>query len=137
MKLPKPGQAVAILAVAGLAGAVLFIPAIAFVGDVFLPHRVAPVTTTTHVAPLIGEALWARASGGRANRLKPIEPFAVGELIGCHILAERHGDQAEKDHAHEDCMQYMPALEAIGYLSSVHLRHEGVWQDPRVPFAQI
>ena len=34
-------------------------------------------------------------------------------------------------------MKLMPAVEAVGYLSTVHMRSEGVWQDPRVPFVQI
>ena len=28
-------------------------------------------------------------------------------------------------------------MQAIGYLASVHMRGEGIWQDPRVPFVQI
>ena len=34
-------------------------------------------------------------------------------------------------------MKLLPGVQAVGYLSTVHMRSEGVWQDPRVPFVQI
>ena len=34
-------------------------------------------------------------------------------------------------------MWLLPGVQAVGYLSTVHMRSEGVWQDARVPFVQI
>lgn len=123
------------LVLAGAAGALFFLPALAFIGDTFVSHD---VPAQTHVPALIGNAIWARANGGAATTLQPLNPFTVGRMAGCHVLAEvRNSERAAADAAHDDCMTLLPGIEAVGYLSSVHLRSEGVWQDPRVPFAQI
>ena len=128
-------HAVSGLLIAGLAGAVLLLPAVSFVGDALQPVALEPSHST--VPPLIADAMWARTLGGRATELQPINPFTVGRLLSCHLLAERHETQPERARAHDECMTLMPAFQAVGYMSTVHLRGEGVWQDPRVPFAQI
>ena len=43
----------------------------------------------------------------------------------------------ERDAEHDECFKLIPAVQAIEYLATVHMRSEGVWQDPRVPFVQI
>ena len=128
-------NAVSGLLIAGLAGAVLLLPALSFVGDALQPVVLEP--SHSPVPPLVADAMWARTLGGRATELQPINPFTVGRLLSCHVLAERHVTADERSKAHDDCMTLMPAFQAVGYMSTVHLRNEGVWQDPRVPFAQI
>jgi hypothetical protein len=59
-------------------------------------------------------------------------------MAACHILAETTNDErAAQDAQHDECMKLMPGVQAVGYVSSIHLRSQGVWQDPRVPFVQI
>jgi len=58
-------------------------------------------------------------------------------MAACHLLAERFEDQAERDTQHDECFKLIPAVQALGYLATIHMRSEGVWQDPRVPFVQI
>ena len=58
-------------------------------------------------------------------------------MASCHLLAERFDDQAARDAQHDECFKLIPAVQGIGYLASVHMRGDGVWQDPRVPFVQI
>lgn len=122
------------LVIAGFAAGALLLPAIYFVGTMLSPSQ--PVPATGRVPPLVGDAIWARANGGRATELQPLSPFTIGRMASCHILAERF-EPAERDAQHDECMKLMPAIEAIAYLSSLHMRSEGVWQDPRVPFVQI
>jgi len=123
------------LLIAGVAGGFLFLPAIVYVGS-FLASPIAP--SKTPVAPLLGDALWAKANGGRATTLEPINPFTLGRMAACHILAETTNDErAAQDAQHDECMKLMPGVQAVGYVSSIHLRSQGVWQDPRVPFVQI
>lgn len=123
------------LCIAGAAGAILFVPAVFWIGNLLTPSH--PVPSTTHVPPLLGEAIWARANGGRATALQPLNPIAIGRMVGCHVLAERIDDPSERDREHDECMTLLPAVEAVGYLATVHMRGEGVWQDPRVPFVQM
>lgn len=126
------------LVVAGIAGAALFLPVISFVGTLLSPSQ--PVPATEPVPALLGEAIWARANGGPAAELQPINPFTIGRIASCHLLAERHeGSEQDAEHEarHDECMQLMPAVEAVGYLSTLHMKSEGVWQDVRVPFVQI
>lgn len=122
------------LAIVGVAGATLLLPAISFVGTMLAPSQ--PVPSTMPVPPLIAEAIWARANGGSATQLQPLNPFTIARAATCHAFAEL--DQpANRETEHDECMKLLPAVEAVGYLSTVHMRSEGVWQDPRVPFVQI
>lgn len=123
------------LSIAGVAGALLFLPAITFLGHLLSP---SPLTAAeAHAPPLLGHAIWARTLGGRATELRPLEPFGIARMVSCHVLAARFGDQAERDWQHDQCMSLMPAVQGIAYLSSVQMRSDGVWQTPRVPFIQI
>lgn len=122
------------LAIAGMAGAVLFLPTISFVGTMLLPNQ--PVPAVQQVPPLLGDAIWARTNGGRATALQPLNPFTIGRAASCHILAERF-EPDERSAQHDECMKLLPGVQAVGYLSTVHMKSEGVWQDPRVPFVQI
>ena len=78
------------------------------IGELQLPRQrssvssVATEPATTHVPPLLGEAIWARALGGQATELQPVNPFTIGRMASCHLLAERFEDQAERDAQHED-----------------------------------
>ena len=122
------------LVIAGLAGAALFLPAISFVGAMLAPSQ--PVPATTHVPPRLADAIWARARGGRATQLQPLNPFTIATAATCHLVAE-FDEPERREQGHDDCMRLLPGIEAVGYLSTVHMRSEGVWQDPRVPFVQI
>jgi hypothetical protein len=123
------------LAIAGMAGAVLFLPAIVALGTFLSPSTLAPATA--HVAPLLGDAIWARTLGGRAAELRPVEPFSIARMISCHALAERGDDRAARDVQHEECMKLIPAIQGAAFLSIAQMRADGVWQTPRVPFIQI
>jgi hypothetical protein len=123
------------LAIAGMAGAVLFLPAIVALGTFLSPSTLTPASS--HVAPLLGDAIWARTLGGRAAELRPVEPFSIARMISCHVLAERGGDVAERDLKHQECMKLIPAVQGAAFLSIAQMRIDGVWQTPRVPFIQI
>lgn len=128
-------RAATFLVIAGVAGAALFLPAVGFVGSLLLPAPLEP--TTTHVAPLVGQAIWARANGGQATELQPINPFTLSRMATCHVMAEQLESRDEREAEHDECMKLLPGVQAIGYLSGVHMKGVGVWQDPRVPFVQI
>jgi hypothetical protein len=121
--------------IAGAAGAVMLLPAIAFVGTMLSPTL--PVPATAPVPALMAEAIWARANGGRHTELQPLNPFTVGRTVSCLILAERLDPSPEREARQDECMTHLPAIEAVGYLSTVHMKADGVWQDPRVPFVQL
>jgi len=118
--------------IAGVAGALLFLPAISLIGSMLAPTQPAP--PTTHLPKLVGDALWAEFSGGRANELQPINPFTLGRMMSCHALAERFRDRDQNQAEHEECMTLLPGVEAINEVSNAHLRSVGVHDDPRVPF---
>jgi Transglycosylase len=120
--------------IAGVAGAALLLPAISLVGTLLAPSQ--PVPAATRVPPHLADALWARANGGRATQLQPLNPFTIGRTATCHLFAEFDAPE-RRETEHDQCMKLLPAVQAVGYLSTVHMRSEGVWQDPRVPFVQI
>jgi len=121
--------------IAGLIGPFLLLPALSFVGTMLTPSQPAPATVQT--PPLLADAIWARANGGRATQLQPLNPFTVGRTITCMLMAERIEASPERDAKQEECAQLLPAINAIGYLTAEHMKGDGVWQDPRVPFVQI
>jgi hypothetical protein len=122
------------IAIAGMTGAVLFLPAITFVGTTLMPNQ--PVPAKQAVPALLADAIWARANGGRATELQPLNPFTIGRTVWCHIQAERF-EPGERDAQHEECMKLLPGVQAVGYVSSLQMKREGVWQDARVPFVQL
>jgi hypothetical protein len=123
------------LLIAALVGPFLFMPAVSFVGSMLVPAPAVPATV--HAPSLLAEAIWARANGGRATQLQPLNPFTVARAASCHLLAERFEDQAKRDAEHNACMALLPGIEGIGYLSSLHMQSVGVSNDLRVPFVGL
>lgn len=130
----EPRRAAVLLIIAGIAGGFLFLPAVTLIGSLLLPAD--PPQATAHVPALMGDAIWAKTLGGRSDSLQPINPFTLGRMISCHVLAERYPDE-EKDAQHDECFKLIPAVQGVAYVSTIHMRASGVWQDPRVPFVQI
>jgi hypothetical protein len=123
------------LLVAGVAGAFLFLPAMSFIGTVVSPSELT--AASRHVAPLVGDAIWARALGGTATELQPVNPFTLARMLSCHVMAERLGERRQRDREHDECMKLIPGIQGAVYLSTAMMRSDGVWQTPRVPFIQI
>jgi hypothetical protein len=74
------------------------------------------------VPPLIKNALWARAEGGRAAALRPIGPLTMAQMSACVLTAPGENDNQRI----AACRHVMPALPALEYLSNVLLRDHGV-----------
>ena len=89
-----------------------------------------PIPATSHVAPLVGDAIWARAEGGRATELKPINPINMGQYVLCSERAQRERDETLRRASRAQCRTYLPALPAMEYLSDLHLRDAGLEQAP-------
>lgn len=112
------------LALAGIVGGPLLIAGYMSLGLFFAPPW--PVAATRHVVPVIGDALWARANGGAATDLNPFTPFNLAPLVVCMAQAETEGPGPLRDAAQADCRrQYVPAVEALEYLSELHMRAAG------------
>ena len=73
-----------------------------------------PEAETAPVPPLIMDALWARAEGGRASEMRAINPV---NMVGYALCAERK---------RQDCDTWLPALRGIEYLASLHLKDHNV-----------
>jgi hypothetical protein len=108
------------LATAGLVGAASFPFAVYYVGLAVGPPR--PVAIETPVPPLIADALWARAEGGRATGFTPITPISMAQFAAC-VAIEDFKDTTPGDARRvAACRRYQPALPGIEYLSGVHMR---------------
>lgn len=135
MKL-SAGQrnAIVSLAIAGVAGAILFLPAIYVVGLRLSPPR--PVPSTAAVPALFANAVWAHIDGGRATELRPVNPINLAGMVGCAVVAEI-GDPVDQITRREECWTQLPGLQAAEYLSRLHMRDEGVLPGKiRYAFAQ-
>ena len=78
-------RTIVIVLIAGVIGAMLFLPAIYFLGLWLAPPR--PVPEASGAPPLMLEALWARADGGRATELRPINTVNFVKQRACRALA--------------------------------------------------
>jgi len=109
-----------VLVVAGVAGAILFMPAIYFLGLWLAPAR--PVPAATHVPRLLADAIWARADGGRATEMQPLNPVSFVRHRLCRAIAARTDDPTLRGERRAECMKQLPAVQAADYLSGVHIR---------------
>jgi len=117
-------RTLAVIVVAGVTGAILFMPAVYFLGLWLAPPR--PVPATTHVPPILSEALWARADGGRATELEPLNPISFVKHRICRAIAARTDDPKLRAERRAECMKQLPAVQAADYLSGVHMRDQHV-----------
>jgi hypothetical protein len=108
------------LVVAGVAGAVLFPFAIYFVGLAFGPPR--PVPARTAMPPVLADAIWARADGGRATAFTPISPFTMGQFAACMAIEDFKDTTPGDARRVTACRGYLPAIQGLEYLSGMHMR---------------
>jgi len=109
-----------VVIIAGVAGAILILPATYFLGLWLAPPR--PVPATAHVSPLLGDAIWARAEGGRATELQPVNPISFVRMRVCRTMAAQTDDLALRGVRRAECMKLLPAIQAVDYLSGVHIQ---------------
>jgi len=110
------------LSIAGIIGA-LMLPAIYYSLGLWLaPPR--PVPATRPAPPLLGDALWAwaRADGGRATELKPVNPISLLQWGVCTDLAKHEDVETLRGARRAECRKHLPALDAVIYLSEMHMR---------------
>ena len=105
---------------AGVAGALLFPPAIYLVGLAVAPPR--PIPATNRVPPVIADAIWARANGGRATELTPISPVSMAQFAACMAIEDFWDTTPGDARRAAACRRYMPAIQGVEYLSGVHMR---------------
>lgn len=119
----SPRQTLIAVALVAIVGVPILVAAYLSLGLVFAPGW--PAASNSPVAPLVGEALWVRANTGAATEMRPIGPVSLGQFIGCMLLAETESDASLQDARQEECHQYLPAIDAVEYLSTQHLRAAG------------
>jgi len=111
------------LGIAGVVGPALLVTGYLSLGLLFAPPW--PVPASTPVTPLVGAALWVRANTGSATEMRPIGPASVSQFMACMLLAETESDAAAQDARQAECRTHLPALDAVEYLSTRHLRAAG------------
>ncbi len=123
------------LAIAGLVGAALFPFAVYYVGLAVAPSR--PMPAQTPVPPLIADALWARADGGRATGFTPITHVSMAQFVAC-IAVEDFKDTTPGDARRvAACQRYQPGILGVEYLSTVHMRDANLQPSFREGLARL
>lgn len=108
------------LLIAGVAGAILFPPAIYLIGLAVAPPR--PVPATTPAPQLIADAIWARANGGRAPEFTPVTPVSMAQFVACMAIEDFLDTTPGDARRAAACRKYLPAILGVEYLSGVHMR---------------
>ena len=120
-------RTIVLIAIAAVIGAILFLPGIYFLGLWLAPPR--PVPEASGAPPLLLEALWARADGGRATELRPVNPVNFVQHRVCRAIAIRYDDPKVRGERRAECLKTMPAVQGVDYLSTVHMQDHNV--EPR------
>jgi hypothetical protein len=105
--------------IAGITGGLLFLPAIYFIGLAIAPPR--PIPATAHVSPVVADALWARANGGRGHRAHAHHHVSMAKFAACvasRISTIRH----QVTHNASPLQGYMPRCWALNTLTGAHMR---------------
>ena len=108
------------LIIAGAAGVALLPFACYGAGAALGPPR--PTPSKAQVPPVVADALWARADGGRATRLEPISPLTMFKTAACSAEAHVFVDGRTELEREEDCRIYMPAMAGVELLSDAHVK---------------
>jgi hypothetical protein len=108
------------LIIAGAAAGALLPFACYGAGTALGPPRPAP--STIQLSPVVADALWARADGGRASRLEPITPLSMFKMAACAAEAHVMVDGRTQLERESGCKVYNPALEGIELLSDAHVK---------------
>jgi hypothetical protein len=117
------------LAALAIVGFPLLIASYLSLGLVFAPPWPVP-PPSGQVAPLVGDALWARAGGGTNTDLNPLHPINMVQFVACTAQAETVDDRDLQAAAHAECRRrHVPAAGAIEYVSEQHMRAAG-FKDP-------
>ena len=77
-----------------------------------------PVAETRAAPDFLRAALWARADGGTATALRPINPLTVAQFATCMVMAEGAND----DERVSACRTRLPAIRGLEYLANLHLK---------------
>ena len=104
-----------------MAGAILFPPAIYFLGLAVAPPRPDPGDDATS-PPLLADAIWARANGGRATELTPVTPVSMAQFVACMAIEDFLDTTPGDARRAAACRRYLPAMQGVEYLSGVHMR---------------
>ena len=108
------------LVVAGAIGAALFPFALYSLGLALAPPP--PTPSKMPVPPIVADALWARAGGGRATNLVPLTPVSFFRLMSCGVSAHVVDDGRTQLEREADCQhQYMPAFDGVDLLSGAYV----------------
>ena len=81
-----------------------------------------PVPESRPAPPFLGAAIWARAEGGTATELRPVNPVTVAQLITCMALADGDNDNERMT----ACRAVLPALRGVEYLANLHVADQGI-----------
>jgi hypothetical protein len=99
-------------------------PSVYWLGLWLAPPR--PVPEAEPAPALLREALWARADGGPATELRPLNPINFIQHRVCRAMAARHEDPKVRGERRAACLKQLPAIQGVDYLSGVHMRDHDV-----------
>ena len=117
-------RTIVIVLISGAIAAIVFLPGIYFLGLWLAPPR--PVPAMPGASPMVLEALWVRAGGGRATGLRPVNPVNFVQHRACRALAIRYDDPKVRGERRAECLESMPAIQGVDYLSTVHMTDNDV-----------
>ena len=104
-------------------GAAALVPVVYLTSLVMWGGSLTPPPTPSAAAapPLVKDALWARAGGGRATELRGVNPINVAGLMLCSNMSGG-GDDAQRLDAGSlaECAKWLPALHGMEYLANLH-----------------
>jgi hypothetical protein len=81
-----------------------------------------PVPENRPAPRFLADAIWARAEGGKATELRPINPVTIARLGICMAMAEGANDNERV----AECREVIPAMRGVEYLANLHVTSQGI-----------
>jgi hypothetical protein len=85
-----------------------------------------PQPDSAPAPPYLKDALWARAEGGRATELRPINPFNMVAYVACNEIGKPELNAPQRAEREADCAKWLPAMRGIEYLGNIYVREHGI-----------
>jgi hypothetical protein len=85
-----------------------------------------PEPSVVPVPPLVADALWAAAGGGREPELRPLNPIGLFRYVTCSEEAQHLEAPQDRDERLSECRKHLPAMQLREHLANQHVRANGL-----------
>jgi hypothetical protein len=118
-----PRRVLIALPLIGLSVPVLFFSFLYLLGMSMVDR---PAPSSADVPPVLAEAIWAFAGGGRETEMRPLNPIGMFRSVTCIEEAQHQEDPQVTDAQLTACRRHLPGLQLMEHLANQHVRDQQI-----------